>query len=107
MVWSAPIGVVFTEGPAASGLLYGGGSARWVTSPGRPVAIALVRRGHPDRRPGVKYTIGLRIDEEDEVEGIDFVEHGESAYDLHTGGGVGGERRPRRRTAPATQGANA
>jgi Amt family ammonium transporter len=30
----------------------------------------------------IKYTIGWRIDEEDEVEGIDFTEHGESAYDF-------------------------
>lgn len=36
----------------------------------------------------IKYTIGLRLDAEDEVEGIDFVEHGESAYDLSTGGGA-------------------
>ena len=34
----------------------------------------------------VKVTIGLRITEEDEVEGIDHLEHGESAYDLSTGG---------------------
>jgi len=34
----------------------------------------------------VKLTIGLRIDEEDEIEGIDFVEHGESAYELAVGG---------------------
>jgi Amt family ammonium transporter len=37
----------------------------------------------------IKFTIGLRIAEEDEVEGIDFVAHGESAYDLHTGVGGG------------------
>ena len=30
----------------------------------------------------IKYTIGWRISEEDEVDGIDFAEHGESAYDL-------------------------
>ena len=30
---------------------------------------------------GIKYTIGWRISEEDEVEGIDFAEHGETAYD--------------------------
>ena len=30
----------------------------------------------------IKYTLGWRISEEDEVEGIDFAEHGESAYDL-------------------------
>ncbi|HWI43822.1 MAG TPA: ammonium transporter [Nocardioides sp.] len=34
----------------------------------------------------IKVTIGLRIDAEDEVEGIDFIEHGESAYDLGTSG---------------------
>src|SRR5215217_6154692 len=31
---------------------------------------------------GIKYTIGWRINEEDEVEGIDFAQHGETAYDL-------------------------
>lgn len=34
----------------------------------------------------IKLTLGLRITEEDEVEGIDFIEHGESAYDLGTAG---------------------
>jgi Amt family ammonium transporter len=35
----------------------------------------------------VKAVLGWRIDEEDEVEGIDFIEHGESAYDLVNRGG--------------------
>ncbi|WP_148574534.1 ammonium transporter [Nocardioides caldifontis] len=35
----------------------------------------------------IKVTMGWRIDEEDEVEGIDFVEHGESGYDLTNRGG--------------------
>jgi len=30
----------------------------------------------------IKYTIGWRISDDDEVDGIDFAEHGESAYDL-------------------------
>ena len=30
----------------------------------------------------IKWTIGWRVDVDDEVEGIDFAEHGESAYDL-------------------------
>jgi Amt family ammonium transporter len=30
----------------------------------------------------IKYTIGWRVDEEDEVSGIDLAEHGESGYDL-------------------------
>jgi Amt family ammonium transporter len=38
----------------------------------------------------IKATIGWRIPEEDEVEGIDFTEHGESGYDLF---GPGGARR--------------
>ena len=37
---------------------------------------------------GIKYTIGWRIDEEDEVEGIDFAEHGETAYDFARGARV-------------------
>ena len=41
----------------------------------------------------IKYTLGLRLSEEDEVEGIDFVAHGESAYDIHTSGGGGGSER--------------
>jgi Amt family ammonium transporter len=32
----------------------------------------------------IKFTIGWRVSEEDEVEGIDFAEHGEAAYDLST-----------------------
>jgi Amt family ammonium transporter len=32
--------------------------------------------------------MGWRIAEEDEVEGIDFAEHGESAYDLTSTGGA-------------------
>ena len=33
----------------------------------------------------IKYTMGLRLDEEDEVNGIDLAAHGETAYDLHSG----------------------
>ncbi|RHW28078.1 ammonium transporter [Nocardioides immobilis] len=52
----------------------------------------------------IKYTIGLRLDPEDEVEGIDFVEHGESAYDLSTGGGA---RRTSVLTSTGSEGASA
>jgi Amt family ammonium transporter len=48
---------------------------------------------------GIKATLGWRIAAEDEVEGIDFVEHGESAYDLGTGGGA-------RRASVLTSGAH-
>jgi Amt family ammonium transporter len=37
----------------------------------------------------IKYTLGWRIPEDDEIEGIDFAQHGETAYEL----GVGGARR--------------
>ncbi len=37
----------------------------------------------------IKYTIGWRVSEEAEVGGIDLDQHGESAYDLHTGIGGG------------------
>jgi len=38
----------------------------------------------------IRYTIGWRIPAEGEVEGIDSDQHGETAYDLHTGLGGGG-----------------
>jgi Amt family ammonium transporter len=38
----------------------------------------------------IKFTIGWRISDEAEVEGIDFAQHGETAYDLHTGLGGSG-----------------
>jgi ammonium transporter, Amt family len=44
----------------------------------------------------VKAAIGWRISEEDEVEGIDFTEHGETAYELASRSGGG-----RRTTGPA------
>ena len=69
------------------GLFYGGGlDARSATRRcGALFADRLVRRRSPrSSRLAIKYTIGWRIDEEDEVEGIDFAEHGETAYDLDT-----------------------
>ena len=42
----------------------------------------------------IKYTMGWRVSEDDEVGGIDLTQHGESAYDLHTG--VGGRHRSAR-----------
>ena len=71
------------------GLLYGGGAEPLVVqvltavvamawSAGATLAVGLL----------IKATLGWRITDEDEAEGIDFVEHGESAYDLGTGGGA-------------------
>ncbi len=52
----------------------------------------------------IKYTIGWRLKDDDEAEGIDFVEHGESAYDLGTSGGA---RRSVLSGSMATDGASA
>jgi len=50
----------------------------------------------------IKKTIGWRIDEDDEVEGIDYTEHSESAYDLlNRGGSVISSQ-----TAPVSKGAS-
>ncbi len=71
------------------GLLTGGGPKQLVVQ--LAVALfAMVWAGIATLVVGlaIKYTIGLRLDPDDEVEGIDFVEHGESAYDLGTGGGA-------------------
>ncbi len=105
LVGTVGIGFLATSG----GLLYGDGGKQLVVQ----VVVALFAMlwaAAATLIVGliVKYTIGLRIDEEDEVEGIDFVEHGESAYELSSGGGA---RRTAGiiATAPATtkEGANA
>jgi Amt family ammonium transporter len=36
----------------------------------------------------IKATMGLRVSEEEEIEGLDYGEHGMHAYDTHLGGGV-------------------
>ncbi|KRA29584.1 MULTISPECIES: ammonium transporter [unclassified Nocardioides] len=82
------IGVGFLASNSG-GLLTGGGAKQLVVQ----VAVALfaiVWSALATLVVGlaIKYTLGLRLVDEDEVEGIDFVEHGESAYDLGTGGGA-------------------
>jgi Amt family ammonium transporter len=75
------------------GLLYGGG----LTSLGHQAGaagISIVWTGVFTTVIGlaIKYTIGWRVSEDEEVDGIDFAEHGESAYDLE--GRSGGVRLP-------------
>ena len=81
------IGVGFLS--TSTGLLYGEGGAQLVVqvlvalcamlwSGVFTLIVALI----------VKAVVGLRIDEEEEVDGIDFAEHGESAYDFSSGGGA-------------------
>jgi Amt family ammonium transporter len=76
---------LFPEG--TNGLLYGGD----VTLLGHQAAgvlFTLVWTGVLTTILAVliKYTIGWRVDADQEVEGIDFSEHGESAYDLVASG---------------------
>ncbi len=100
------IGIGLLAAPTAAtsaipeGLLYGGGirllavqvacaSFAMLWSALATVLVALL----------IKYTIGWRLSDEDEVTGIDFVEHGESAYDLV---GTSGVRRSLTSPAPWT-----
>ncbi|MGH3347343.1 MAG: ammonium transporter [Nocardioides sp.] len=92
------VGVGFLS--TSTGLFYGGGASQLVLqvlvvlaailwSAVATFVVATI----------VKLLIGLRIDEEDEIEGIDFLEHGESAYDLSP---AGGSRRTGAPLAPST-----
>jgi Amt family ammonium transporter len=86
IVGTLGIGFLATSG----GLFYGGGVKQLVVQ--LLVAVfAILWSGVFTAVVGlaIKYTVGWRIAEEDEVEGIDFAEHGEAAYDLfNRGGGV-------------------
>ncbi len=66
------------------GLFYGGGFGS-LGDQALGVLVAIAYSGVLTAVIGlaIKYTIGLRLDEDDEVGGIDLAEHGESAYDLH------------------------
>jgi Amt family ammonium transporter len=87
LVGALLIGFVGTAGApqGADGLFYGGGfDVLWVQL--KAVAFTLVWTGSLTAviALAIKYTIGWRVSVEDEVDGIDFAEHGESAYDLAT-----------------------
>lgn len=91
------------------GLFYGGGAGS-LGDQALGVLIALAWSGTATAIIGfaIKYTIGWRVPEEDEVNGIDLDQHGESAYDLHTGvGGSSSTGALAASTAPATTGAKA
>jgi ammonium transporter, Amt family len=94
IVGTVLIGVFSTAEGAGGvdGLLYGGGFAS-LGDQTLGVLVAVVYSGVLTTviALAIKYTMGLRLDEEDEVNGIDLAAHGETAYDLHggTGGGSG------------------
>ena len=76
--------VATTEAPAAvAGLFYGGGWDQLI----KPAEGAFAVLGYSGVVTAilallVKYTIGLRLDREDEAGGIDEAQHAETAYDF-------------------------
>ena len=87
LVGTLGIGLLATDG----GLFYGGGFSLAVVQ----VVIALFAMLWSGVFTlvialALKFTMGWRIEAEDEVEGIDFVEHGETAYEFVSRGGSRG-----------------
>ena len=105
------IGLFSTSAGAGGidGLFYGGGfGSLGAQSLGALTAIVYSGVLTTIIALAIKYTIGLRISEEDEAEGIDFAEHGESGYDLHTSTTGGGKSSVLSgMTKPASEGASA
>ncbi|BBY61694.1 ammonium transporter [Mycolicibacterium sarraceniae] len=83
------VGLVATsEAPAAvSGLFYGGGFDQLIKQAiGAFAVLGYSAVGTAILALIVKYTIGLRLDREEEASGIDEAEHAETAYDFATAG---------------------
>jgi Amt family ammonium transporter len=79
------VGLVATkEAPAAvAGLFYGGGFDQlWRQAVGAFAVLVYSAIGTAILALIVKYTIGLRLDKEDEANGIDEAEHAETAYEF-------------------------
>jgi Amt family ammonium transporter len=76
---------------ALDGLFYGGGATQLATQT-IVALIAVVMSGVLTLIIGLalKYTMGWRIREENEIEGVDVTTHGESAYDIEPASGNGG-----------------
>ncbi|MFT3871271.1 MAG: ammonium transporter [Nocardioides sp.] len=91
IVGTVLIGVVSSASApgGVDGLLYGGGVKPLVVQT-LTAAFAIAWSAIATLIIGlaIKYTLGWRITEESESEGIDFNEHGESAYDLGLSGGA-------------------
>ena len=113
VVGALMIGLVGSdEAPqGADGLFYGGtGELLWIQF--QAVAFTIVWTGVLTTliALAIKYTIKWRISADEEVEGIDFAQHGESAYDLDArSGGVIAGSGSLHKAAPtkSTEGANA
>jgi Amt family ammonium transporter len=76
---------------ALNGLFYGGGLTQLATQTVVAV-IAILISGVMTIIIGyaLKFTMGWRISDEDEIEGIDVTTHGEAAYDIEPSSGSGG-----------------
>jgi Amt family ammonium transporter len=94
LVGTLLIGLFSTSDGAGGidGLFYGGGfGSLGDQALGALIAIAWSGVATAILGFAIKFTMGWRVSEEDEVNGIDLAQHGESAYDLHTSvGGAGG-----------------
>ncbi|WP_445170566.1 ammonium transporter [Mycolicibacterium sp. Dal123E01] len=83
------VGLVATPeaGAKVTGLFYGGGFDQlWRQAVGAGAVLVYSAVGTAILALIVKYTIGLRLDREDEAAGIDEAEHAETAYDFATAG---------------------
>jgi Amt family ammonium transporter len=92
MIGTLLVGLVAApEAPAAvAGLFYGGGFDQlWRQAIGASAVLLYSAVGTAIVALIVKYTIGLRITEEDESSGIDEAEHAETGYDLAAVSGGG------------------
>jgi Amt family ammonium transporter len=70
-------------GAGVTGLFYGGGFDQlWRQAVGAGAVLLYSAIGTAVVALIVKYTIGLRLDEEEEANGIDEAEHAETAYEL-------------------------
>jgi Amt family ammonium transporter len=76
--------VATKEAPAGvAGLFYGGGFDQlWRQAVGAGAVLLYSAVGTAILALIVKYTVGLRLDKEQEASGIDEAEHAESAYDF-------------------------
>jgi Amt family ammonium transporter len=90
------VGTTSVNSLSADGLFYGGG----LTQLGKQAIAAFAVMGYSFVMAliigyAIKFTIGFRVSDEAEAEGVDENEHAESAYDFSTLSGIGGLGTPR------------
>jgi ammonium transporter, Amt family len=98
LVGTLLIGFLATpDSPAGvSGMFYGGGFDQlWRQAVGALVVLVYAAVVTAVIALALKFTIGLRINDDDEIDGVDETEHAETAYDFSTLRGSGGLGTPR------------